>query len=478
MKNNRRYNHFVIFALILIVGLGLALTLPWLANSQSLAAHYKNAPTGPGPCYAQNANSLTPYEHTNASAVQQAVDEANPGDVIKLAGTCTGVEMRAGLTQTVYISKTLRLEGGHTESDWTLEPDPHTYTTTLDANDGGRVVVISGTVDVILDSLFLTGGLAPDGNGNLDKTGGGIWSNEALTFTNSTVYSNTAQEGGGMYNDNGSPTLTNVVFSGNSAEYGGGMSNNANSPLLTDVVFSGNSAISLGGGMFNENSSPELTNVVFSGNSANDGGGMFSDLSSPALTNVVFSGNSATDGGGGMFNHYCNSPRLTNVTFSGNSADSFGGGIFNNNSSPVLRNSILWNNQDINGTGTISNTIYHYSAFTIIIQSLVQGAGASSNWTENPSYVNGGGNIDEDPMFITPIDPSTTPTTTGNLRLQSSSPAIDAGNNDLISGFLTDLDNKPRVVDGDMDGTETVDMGAYEYQTPDLFDVYLPMIFR
>ena len=38
MTDNHRYNHFVIFALILITGLGLALALPWLANAQGLAA--------------------------------------------------------------------------------------------------------------------------------------------------------------------------------------------------------------------------------------------------------------------------------------------------------------------------------------------------------------------------------------------------------------------------------------------------------
>ena len=49
--------------------------------------------------------------------------------------------------------------------------------------------------------------------------------------------------------------------------------------------------------------------------------------------------------------------------------------------------------------------------------------------------------------------------------MQSDSPAIDKGNNSFISGVSTDLDGNPRVVDGDLDGTATVDMGAYEFQT-------------
>ena len=38
MTDNRRYIHFVIFAFILIVGLGFGLSLPWLANAQGFAA--------------------------------------------------------------------------------------------------------------------------------------------------------------------------------------------------------------------------------------------------------------------------------------------------------------------------------------------------------------------------------------------------------------------------------------------------------
>ena len=80
-----------------------------------------------------------------------------------------------------------------------------------------------------------------------------------------------------------------------------------------------------------------------------------------------------------------------------------------------------------------------------------------------------------DPKFITPINPSTAPTTNGNLRLKSNSPAIDKGDNSHVTGVPTDLTGEPRIVDGDMNGTPTVDMGAYEYQ---IEEVYMPLIFR
>ena len=53
----------------------------------------------------------------------------------------------------------------------------------------------------------------------------------------------------------------------------------------------------------------------------------------------------------------------------------------------------------------------------------------------------------------------------GNFRLQSNSPCINAGNNAFVSG-TKDLDGRPRIVGG------TVDMGAYECQSPALLDFY------
>jgi hypothetical protein len=66
-------------------------------------------------------------------------------------------------------------------------------------------------------------------------------------------------------------------------------------------------------------------------------------------------------------------------------------------------------------------------------------------------FTNGVGNITNAPLFVDYAG--------DNLRLQSDSPCINAGNNAYAPG-ATDLDNNPRIVGG------TVDMGAYEYQGP------------
>ena len=170
-------------------------------------------------------------------------------------------------------------------------------------------------------------------------------------------------------------------------------------------------------------------------------------IGSPVLINVLFSGNSAQQGGG-MSNWGPNTvyPTLINVTFSGNSA-STGGGMFNAGSVITLTNGILWGNQAITGT-----EIYNTSGNVVIIShSDIQGCGGSGSGWNSECGVDGGGNIDTDPLFVNAA--------AGNLRLQENSPAIDAGLNSAVpAGVTTDLDGNPRF------SGPVVDTGAYEYQ--------------
>jgi uncharacterized repeat protein (TIGR01451 family) len=359
-----------------------------------------------------------------------------------------------------------------------------------------------------------------DGN----TSGGGMTNNRSSpTLSNVTFSNNSSCNGGGMSNGYSHPTLTDIIFTYNSATSGsgGGMSNSDSHPTLTRVTFSNNSATASGGGIRGFYSSPALTNVIFSSNSANNGGGMYWDQGAPSLTNVSFSdntstkygggisagqgggtfsnvsftGNSATTRGGGMYVSYYNYAKLTNVTFynnsstdgggmynyeyarltltnvtfSGNSASGSGGGMYSTyQSDHTLTNAILWGNTAAT-TGT--EQIYHHSDSTPTISySDIQGSGGSSTW-DTALGTDGGGNIDSAPLFVS----------AGNLRLQTSSPAIDAGNNDAVPIDTQDLDGDGDTVEPlpydfdnqtrfwDMPATDTgsgtapiVDMGAYE----------------
>ena len=104
-------------------------------------------------CHAR-VNGLAP----TYGIVQAAVDAASAGDAVWIAGTCLGAFERAGLFQQVYLSKSLTLRGGYSTDFAAWDPD--VYTTTLDAEGQGRVVYVTGPVNVAVETSRLTGGNA------------------------------------------------------------------------------------------------------------------------------------------------------------------------------------------------------------------------------------------------------------------------------------------------------------------------------
>ena len=67
----------------------------------------------------------------------------------------------------------------------------------------------------------------------------------------------------------------------------------------------------------------------------------------------------------------------------------------------------------------------------------------------------GNGNIGSDPCFVD--------ISAGNFHLRSGSLCIDAGDPCFVDANGTDIDGEDRVIDGDRNGTERVDIGADEY---------------
>ncbi len=352
------------------------------------------------------------------------------------------------------------------------------------ANRGGGMYtyVDGGTSRATLTRVIFTGNTADaDGGGMYNCTVSGLASTHRPTLTDVTFHNNsaTSYNGGGMYNDYKIfPTLTNITFSDNTAGgNGGGMYNKDDSDAtLTNVTFTGNSA-DYGGGMYNHNvSEPTLTGGTFSDNSADYGGGMYNSRYSDAnLTHVTFSGNAATQSGGGMYN-YDSDATLTNAIFSNNQANN-GGGMYNygSESNGTLRNVTISGNAATTSGGGMA-FIYHSGGTMVnsivwgntaptgpqIYNDLVQGTSFDVTYSDLegdcPSGVAcGTGVIATDPQFVAPIAASHAPTTTGNYRLRSDSPLVDAGNDGAVT-VGTDLDGHPRIMGA------TVDMGAYEVE--------------
>ncbi|MCG6118512.1 MAG: hypothetical protein MEQ07_10035 [Aquimonas sp.] len=385
--------------------------------------------------------------------LQDALRVTEPCEIWVAAGRYTPSSDPSDRNATLRLNNEVALYGGFAgieaardQRDWmanrTILSGDINGSGTLSGNSY-TVVTGSGTDNTaILDGFTVTAGNA-----------------DAVGFVGATV------RGGGMYSDGGSPVIRNVIFSGNSATaFGGGMHNERQSqPRLTDVAFLSNTA-AFGGGLDNEGSSPVLTNVVFSANSGVEaGGGINNFRSNPELVNAVFSGNVAGLGGG-MHNEE-SSPRVINASFSGNRA-AIGGGMYNmsdsqlNSSSPIIGNSIFWNNESGAGQPLSAASIWNQGSNSnpMVRSSLVQGCNPTGIWTSGCGNF-GGSNTnlaDVDPLFIAPVNPSDSPTVSGNLRLRPGSLAQDAGDSALVKGMLTDLDGNPRITG------PSVDLGPYE----------------
>ena len=167
--------------------------------------------------------------------------------------------------------------------------------------------------------------------------------------------------------------------------------------------------------------------------SSQEGGGIYCFHSSPTIAYCAVYGNEAESGGGGVF-CYEGSPALRNCTISNNSVDEGGGGLFCwSNASPVLINTIIWDNtspQIYFGEDRDYNSIR-------ISYSDVEG-GEDGIETNNNAWVNWrDGNIDSDPLFVDAEG--------DNYHLTEDSPCMNTGDPESLR---------------DPDGTRA-DMGAF-----------------
>ena len=387
-------------------------------------------------CRAQIEGDSTLY-----NSVQAAVDAADNGATVVASGYCAGVEARAGMSQTLFLTKSLTLRGGYAV-DLVGPPDPIANPTTLDALGGGRAVVISGTVDVVLENLQFTHGFTswadPNGGGiyvvgaNIGisncaifsntsmANGGGIYADRNISLNNTQVSDNVAGfSGGGLYVDTGaesvsiiaSQILSNTLTWSGSLQGGGGIHSRAGAMMLVDSSVSGNTVDSTGdgkgGGVWNNiDSRMTISNSSISGNLATGhqihfGGGIYNAGWLTVLDSTI-SGNRAEGGGGeasrggGIFNQ--GSLTVTNSTVSGNQATEIpgsttwaahGGGIYCLNwANLTLRNSTVSGNSAINSHSSSAQGGGLYKngndgsvtlANTILASNVISAAGGFAN---------------------------------------------------------------------------------------------------
>jgi len=361
-------------------------------------------------------------------------------------------------TVTFSIPTYVRLLGGFAGGETLLsERDPTTNIAVLSgdiAQDDGAFPGNNGE-NAYTVVYFLTPGEAAEVDGF------------TITRGNSNGPGNFATEvvGGGVLflDDEVSVTLRKCVITENIAVAAGGGVFQASGPtfpttsLITDCLIS-NNVSALGAGMFvNGPATANILNTRFHDNLATAalgpglGGGLYNVFSGgTSIVGCEFLGNAADVDGGAVYADLGNlTTSVINSTISGNTAARAGGvynGVnFTGDAGFVnVRNSIVYGNTDHTGTSEPAQLASDNTGSFAVIHSCIEGLTGG---------LGGIGNIGLDPKFVEPGV---------NLRVEPSSPVVDAGLNIVI--VTTDLDGNPRFFDGDGDGVATVDMGAYESQ--------------
>ncbi len=299
------------------------------------------------------------------AALRNAISLADPGDTIVFAPGLSGnvITLTNG---ELTIAKALTIDASNLPGGLTIS-----------GGDMSRVFVIDTDDAVVIDSLGITNGKAPDGasgaEGEDGGNGGGLLINRGdVTLRNSTVSGNSAGDGGssytsvfggeggnggGIYVLSGTLALDKSTISGNSAGRGGSS---------TDSGGDGGS----GGGIFQMAGTMRISITTIEGNSAGnggsggpnggrggDGGGIASfGFFTLTWSNIKMnqSGNGIDDhpggNGGGLFLGSSNGTVARNTSFTANSTGSGdesgdGGAIY-------VEGSLLLQNSTVSGNST------------------------------------------------------------------------------------------------------------------------------
>lgn len=315
--------------------------------------------------------------------VQGALNTAQPGQLVKVAGVCVG---------SAVFTTSLTLRGGYTLTGWSAS-NPSANPAVLDAVQSARTVNTGSGHAIALEDITLTGGRVSGGNG-----GGVLNIGSVVTLTRVTVQNNVARDfgghGGGIANlgtmrIDSSVVASNLVTASSSGR-GGGVYNAGALYLLNTTVISNSNTSSggRGGGLANGGAlAVERSAFVANqnGESSNLGGGLWNSATA-ALTNTTFSGNIAYDfsaKGGGAAN-VGGALSLVNVTFSGNQVFDFassGGGLYRSGGTLSLANTIVANSVGGACDGVVASSGYN------LIDDASCGIAATGDITNTPAVL-------------------------------------------------------------------------------------------
>ena len=216
-----------------------------------------------------------------------------------------------------------------------------------------------------------------------------------------------------------------------------------------------------------------ITNGYSSGGGMDAGGVQFD--ASCTIRNCIVMWNRSSEDAGGISSHAgAGTGRLVNCVIAGNRCGRWGGGVHTENGTMILEHCTLTGNtaDGINGGTLYSGGAYMYSgtlSATNTISYNNSGAVGYENYygvtfrnscaTPLPA---GTGNIATNPLFVGTGLGYGLSFSNGNFHLGAGSPCIDTG---MSNALLTDVEGNVRPTDGNGDGTNQWDMGAYEAPT-------------
>jgi len=328
--------------------------------------------------------------------------------------TITGVTVRNGYTGT--------RDGGNIRNAGSLTIDDSTITLGESLNHAGGILS-SGILEI-------NGSTISSNKTGTGGSGGGIHNSASATITGSTITDNFCGTGGaGIYNGGTGSTMeiSNSTISHNDTKESGiaGGISNRSTMTIRNCNIEGNTA-ALGGGISNSNSSTMniFASTIRDNQASSDGGGIWDQYYVTLLVeNTLVVGNTAGDEGGGIYASN-SSPTIVNSTFSGNSAASRGGAIYSYNTYLSVTNTILWGNS--------VDQVSRYGRDPTFSNCDIEGSIDSGTGWDSTLGVDGGGNIDTNPLFVS----------AGDYHLSASSPCIDSGTS--VGAPVTDIDGETR----------------------------------
>jgi hypothetical protein len=421
-----------------------------------------------------NAIPAAPYTSwvTAATTIQDAIDAASDGEIVWVTNGVynSGGQLQSGVSNRVALTKSL----------------------TVCSVNGPGVTLIVGAVDTnYFRCAYLTNDAVLSGftltNGQLNVVDTTIseqsWGGAARCVSSSSVISNCVLVGGCASTGSGSycGTLLDCMLTNNvpgtngfgAVAYSNILVNcsliwnrrpttglliyeptttcGAAYSVLSNCLLAANQS-KYGGSLY----FCSATQCVISSSSALLGGGSYQST----LQNCLLINNSAQNYGGGAYLGLLNSCVLNS-----NYAGGFGGGSYSN----ILNNCVLFRNSTVNEGGgaagstlnnctvvsndygglyfcAANNSIVYYNNHGFAIDNYFPIGSTLNHCCTYPSA----GALTNDPGLIL---------TSGDLHLQNNSQCINSGDNALAANS-TDLDGNPRIVAG------TVDVGAYEFQSP------------